>query len=106
MQKKELKHYLNQYHIFINQKNKAILPRWFINLNTYFDLIDNNCDELIKDIVKLSFRKGIKDKKILSILPITEASYYRIKKDILNFIFELFILDGYVSEEEIIESFQ
>lgn len=61
-------------------------------------------DEIIRQITDQVYIHGYNDRAVFIRLPISESSFYRIKKAIEEKIFGMCILAGYVSEEEILSN--
>ncbi len=65
------------------------------------ELLDTE-NELIKNVIDLSYIKGLKDKEILTRLPLSESGYYRLKNYIEEKIFQLCIVFGYVTKADVL----
>lgn len=111
MKKEELKYYLNKFSTikryikdeYISVSNKKVLiPKWVDKLEEYLNIIYAANDEVVKEIIKKYYFSNIPDKYVIKDLPISEATYYRIKKEILNILYELYVLDGYVKQDDIV----
>lgn len=68
----------------------------------YMDLIIKSEGNFVYDILIKSIIKGIPNKVVISRKPISDAAFYRMKKKLVNKIYELYILDGFVAQEEIL----
>ena len=109
MKKAELKEYLQIYSKIVtalkggkaytciyrnNRKQKIIFMEWAYRLPEY-----------IREIIWAEEDvKGRTDREVLSDIPISESSYYRYKRKFEEKLYELFIVDGYVSREEILKN--
>lgn len=116
MTKKELKYYLRIYYkiredvknkkisslvILYGRKRKVLIPKWVYCLEDILLIIRNRGGEFDVIINKFYFG-GLTDKRILVDEPLSESSYYRLKRKLEESIYELLILYGYVSEDEIL----
>lgn len=120
MTKRELKEFLTIYPLIkseLDKKQKSIMikrygrskkievPQWGYEIKAVLQTImKTEGDVYIKKIIKENFLRGRKDKSLLMDLPITESSYYRIKRHIEEKVYELYIIKGYVTEEEILQN--
>ncbi len=120
MTKRELKEFLTVYPLikseldkkqpsimikWYGRRKKIEIPIWGYELEILLQAImKTEGDVYIKKIIKESFLQGRKDKSLLMDLPITESSYYRIKRHIEEKVYELYIIKGYVTEEEILQN--
>ena len=64
--------------------------------------VDEN--EIVKEIIEKVYRKGADDKVLLSGLPVTESGYYRLKRKLEGKIYELYIVRGDVTQDEILSN--
>lgn len=109
MTKKELKQCLQQYIKIIGclqHKEKSVrlkIMPWMYKLPNILNQIKNaETNEVIKKIIKQSIEEGKTDREIFVNLAMSESTYYRCKRKILEKIFNLYILSGEVTFEEII----
>ena len=118
MTKKELKKYLRllpklvsaiethkpwTYIQISRKRQKVVIHSWLNNVLKYLIALYDNSDWVTKKIINDSYFNNTDDRNIFSTLPISEATYYRIKQQIVNKIFSLLILEGFVSYEEILK---
>ena len=119
MNKKDIKHYLKYYsqivratetgkeYITISGRRtsqKLKLPEWTKKLNEYVQIIlTSETDPIVKRLIQYSIIAGKSDREVLVRLPISEGSYYRLKRMFVERIYELYIYDGFLSREEILK---
>lgn len=119
MNKKDIKHYLKYYsqivratetgkeYIIISGRRtsqKLKLPDWAKKLNEYVQIIlTSETDPIVKRLIQYSIIAGKSDREVLVRLPISEGSYYRLKRMFVERIYELYIYDGFLSREEILK---
>ena len=87
------------------RKKKICIPEWFFKIEDVFQQIlsvDEN--EIVKEIIEKVYRKGADDKVLLSGLPVTESGYYRLKRKLEGKIYELYIVRGDVTQDEILSN--
>ena len=103
MKKEELKYYLNNFSKKNTNIDKKLSNRKLKEkLKEYLNIVYEVNDEIVKQIIENNYLNKKTDKIVIQELPISEATYYRIKKEILNILYELFILDGYVDRKDIV----
>ena len=61
--------------------------------------------DTVRQIIEFSYIKGCKDREVIMRLPVSDSGYYRIKRYIEEKIYELCIVYGYVTEEDILRNF-
>ena len=119
MQKRKLKQFLNLYPLLIDYikakqtevkiqlygRNKKLnIPIWLFKIESILQKItEAEEDVVVKEIIERVYRQGIDDKCVWTELPITESSYYRLKRKIEEKIYELYIASGDVTQDEILE---
>ena len=87
------------------RKHFIKIPVWAGRLEGFIqEIILNEKDEYFSKIIIDCYLKGRKDKSILSDNPISESTYYRWKRRFEDKIYQLFILEGVVSKNEIINN--
>lgn len=117
MKKEELKHYLNLYNLLkeaikkgeretniklYGRKKKVKIPEWLYKLEDIFEkIIYFEDDKLVAKVINRVYRHGDKDKRVMTSLLITESGDYRLKRKIEEKIYELYILSGDVTADEI-----
>ena len=88
-----------------NRKQKIIFKEWAYRMPEYISEIKQaEKDALLSEVIEKSVVAGKSDREVLSDMPISESSYYRNKGKFEEKLYELFIVDGYVSREEIIKN--
>lgn len=117
MKKKELKQCLQIYakikKALQNRNNTVEIKRkkrterieikpWMYKLPEYLGLLEKAESVLIRDLIRESIRNGENDQKVLWRLPVSESTFYRWKRQIIDKIYDLYILSGDVSAEEIL----
>ena len=120
MTKAELKRILQLYNqisreIF-ERKDKAIrrhygrkyiilIPTWAHLLTDFIKEVINQEDDIyFSKVISDCYLKGKKDKIILSENPVSESTFYRWKRKFEEKLYELYILEGYVTKNEIIDN--
>ena len=120
MTKAELKKILQLYHKIsreIREKKKEAIkehygrkyviqiPEWAWKLEGFInEVIENEEDIYFTKIIIDSYVKGKNDKVILVENPISESTFYRWKRKFEEKLYELYIAEGLVSKEEIIDN--
>lgn len=85
-----------------NRKQRIMFPEWLYKLPVYIeDIIKSEDNPLFTYIIRESVISGKTDKQTLTEVPLSESSYYRYKRQFENRLYDLFIVAGYVSREEI-----
>lgn len=82
-----------------------------LKIETYFSLkikeilleITKETDFIIKEIIVDFYLKGKTNKEVLNNYPISESSYYRLKNQILNLVYDFLIYYRYVSLKDILD---
>lgn len=78
------------------------IKSWMYRLPEYLALIEQAENYTIREIIKRSIRKGERELKIIHSVAVSESTYYRWKKQILDKIYDLYILSEDVTLEEIL----
>lgn len=86
------------------RKRVIEIPSWAKLIEKSIESIMQIGDKVVCTIVEQAYLKGCRDREIYMRLPISESSYYRIKRDIEGRIYEMCIVNGYVTEEDILEN--
>lgn len=81
---------------------KINIKPWMYKFPEYLYLIKENENCVIGEIIKRSIEKGEKDLKIWQTTAVSESTYYRLKKQIIDKIYNLYILAGDVRLDEIL----
>lgn len=84
------------------RKRQIVIKPWMYKLPEFLILIEDSENHIIRQIIKQSIKRGEKDKKVLCSIPVSESTYYRWKRQIVDKIYELYILSNDVTEEEIL----
>ncbi len=88
-----------------NRKQRIMFPEWLYKLPGYIeDIIKSEDNPLFTYIIRESVISGKTDKQTLTEVPLSESSYYRYKRKFENKLYELFIVAGYVTREEILRA--
>ncbi len=119
MNKKDIKYYLRYYaqivrateagseYVTISRRKtsqKLKLPEWTKKLKEYVQVVlTSETDPIVKRLIQYSIIAGKSDREVLVRLPISEGSYYRLKRMFVERIYELYIYDGFLSREEILK---
>lgn len=118
MTKEDIKHYLILYHeikdnldtnvseIEIKQygrkKHLKIAP-WINRLKTCIEeIIAYEKDIFAVKMIKENVIYGKKDKDVMKKLPVSESTYYRWKRKLVDKIYDWYISEGEVTKEEIL----
>ena len=120
MTKKELKYFLKLYPtiekaienkvskieiLIYGRKKKIEIPLWVHKLTDIFtQIIESEDNSLVSHIIEKAYKRGEDDRKVILRLPISESGYYRLKRRIEEKIYELYIVDGDVNQEEILNN--
>ena len=87
------------------RKKKICIPEWFFKIEDVFrQILSVDENEIVKEIIEKVYRKGADDKFLLSGLPVTESGYYRLKRKLEGKIYELYIVRGDVTQDEILSN--
>ena len=118
MKKSELKNFIQVYSelksmlserdaiIIIKKKRQKVrveIKPWMYKFSEYLSLIERTENNTIREIIRRSIAQGEKDLKVWQSVAVSESTYYRLKKQIVDKIYNLFILEGEVKMEEILE---
>ena len=118
MKKSELKNFIQVYSelkrmlsesdatVIIKKKRQKVrveIKPWMYRFSKYLSLIEQKENNTIREIIRRSIEQGEKDLKIWQSVAVSESTYYRLKKQIVDKIFNLYILEGEVKMEEILE---
>lgn len=89
---------------FYNHKRTIMIPIWLSKVEMFLNLIADKNDFIYKQIICLSYFRGITDVKVAMEISISIATLYRIKNKIEEVLFELLILDGLVDKSDILNN--
>lgn len=118
MKKSELKNFIQVYSelksmlsernatIIIKKKRQKVrveIKPWMYRFSEYLSLIERTENNTIREIIRRSIAQGEKDLKVWQSVAVSESTYYRLKKQIVDKIYNLYILEGEVKMEEILE---
>ncbi len=118
MKKSELKNFIRVYSelksmlsesdvtIIIKKKSQKVrieIKPWMYRFSKCLSLIEQTENNTIREIIRRSIEQGEKDLKVWQSVAVSESTYYRLKKQILDKIYNLYILEGEVKMEEILE---
>ena len=88
-----------------NRKQKIMLTEWLYKLPVYIeDIIKSEDNPLFTYIIRESVIFGKTDKQTLTEVPLSESSYYRYKRKFESKLYGLFVVEGYVTREEILRT--
>lgn len=120
MRKAELKRILQLYHQISREihekqseaikehygrKYRIKIPEWAWRLETFInEVVETEEDEYFTKIMIDSYVKGKSDKAILAENPISESTFYRWKRKVEEKLYELYIAEGLVSKDEIMDN--
>lgn len=118
MKKSELKNFIQVYSelksmlsernatIIIKKKRQKVrveIKPWMYRFSEYLSLIERTENNTIREIIRRSIAQGEKDLKVWQSVAVSESTYYRLKKQIVDKIYNLYILEGEVKMEENLE---
>lgn len=118
MKKSELKNFIQVYSelksmlsesdatIIIKKKSQKVrieIKPWMYRFSKYLSLIKQTENNTVREIIRRSVEQGEKDLKVWQSVAVSESTYYRLKKQIVDKIYNLYILEGEVKMEEILE---
>lgn len=86
------------------RKKSIEIPSWAYGIEKSICSIMRSGDEIVRQITEKLYLKGYKDHEVYMDLPVSESGFYRIKKSIEERIYEMCIVYGYVTENEIISN--
>lgn len=86
------------------QKKTIAFPEWTKRLEGYVEeVLKGESSPTAQEIIRESVMKGRADWKVMLDISISESSYYRMKRMITERIYELYISEGMVTREEILQ---
>ena len=86
------------------RKKIVEIPPWGFGIERSIRSIMKTSDPIVCKIAEQLYLKGYKDHEVYVNLPISVSGFYRIKKSIEERIYEMCIVYGYVTENEIISN--
>lgn len=87
------------------RKHIIQIPKWAHLLADFIrEVINQEDDKYFSKVMIDCYMKGKKDRIILLENPISESTFYRWKRKFEEKLYELYILEGYVSKTEIIDN--
>ena len=102
MKKSELKNFIQVYSelkrmlsesdatVIIKKKRQKVrveIKPWMYRFSKYLSLIEQKENNTIREIIRRSIEQGEKDLKIWQSVAVSESTYYRLKKQIVDKIF-------------------
>ena len=118
MKKSELKSFIQIYAelkslmskssdiVVIKKKNRNLkikIKPWMYRFPEFLSLIGQTENYIIREVIRRSIEQGEKDLKVWQSVAVSESAYYRWKKQIVEKIYNLYVLAGDVKLEEILE---
>lgn len=118
MKKSELKSFIHIYAelknllskrgdiVVIKKRNRNLkikIEPWMYRFPEFLYLIGQTENYTIREIIRRSIEQGEKDLKVWQSVAVSESAYYRWKKQIVEKIYNLYVLAGDVKMEEILE---
>lgn len=86
------------------QKKTLVFPEWTKRLEEYIqEILMGESSLVAQKIINESVIKGKADWKVMLDVSVSESSYYRVKRTIIERIYELYISEGLVTREEILQ---
>lgn len=86
------------------QKKTIVFAEWAKRLEGYVEeVLKGESSPTAQEIIRESVMKGRADWKVMLDISISESSYYRMKRMITERIYELYISEGMVTREEILQ---
>ena len=87
------------------RKKKVNIPHWAHHLVNYFEeILQAEDDFTVYHVIKWSYILGYSDKRLLTELPLSESGLYRVKSKIEDKVYQLYIVNGFVTLEEVISN--
>ena len=83
-------------------RRRVVVPEWYEEIFDILKSIYEYGDWIVKRVIEENYFKDSNKKNPMNNLPISEATYYRIKQQIVDKVYSLLILKGYVKKEEIL----
>ena len=96
MKLQEIKKYLKRYK---EQFDKSPIHKYLREIYYY------EKDEIIKAIIKENIYGDKTNTYLISVLPVSESDYFRLKNHLIDKIYHLMILDKKVDRDEILSEF-
>lgn len=86
------------------QKKTIVFAEWAKRLEGYVEeVLKGESSPTAQEIIRESVMKGRADWKVMLEVSISESSYYRMKRMITERIYELYVSEGMVTREEILQ---
>lgn len=86
-----------------NRKMRITIKPWMYKFPQFLALIEKSENYTVREIIKRSIEKGEKDFMVWQVVALSESTYYRWKKQIIEKIYNLYVLAGDVRLEEILQ---
>ena len=91
--------------IFGGEKRKIALTKEVKALNGILtDVLSTEECDCTKQILSEVIISGRRDKDVMYRLPVSESTYFRLKKELINKIYDMFIYYGFATKEEVLAS--
>ena len=85
------------------RKERITIKSWMYKLPEIIGLIEENeNDAIVKTIIKMNIRKRENDKRVLQNIAVSESTYYRLKRQIVEKIYNMYVILGEVKLKEIL----
>lgn len=86
-----------------NCKVRIKIKPWMYKFPKFLSMVEGSENRTVKEIIRRSIENGEKDLTIWQSIALSESTYYRWKKQVVEKIYNLYVLAGDVKIEEILE---
>lgn len=86
-----------------NRKVRVKIKSWMYKFPEFLNLVEKSENHTVREIIRRNIENGEKDLTIWQSVALSESTYYRWKKQIVDKIYNLYVLAGDVRLEEILE---
>ena len=86
-----------------NRKVRVKINPWMYKFPEFLNLVGRSENHTVREIIRRNIENGEKDLTIWQSVALSESTYYRWKKQIVDKIYNLYVLAGDVRLEEILE---
>ena len=86
-----------------NRKVRVKIKPWMYKFPEFLNLVEKSENHTVREIIRRNIENGEKDLTIWQSVALSESTYYRWKKQIVDKIYNLYVLAGDVRLEEILE---
>lgn len=86
-----------------NRKVRVKIKPWMYKFPEFLNLVEKSENHTVREIIRRNIENGEKDLTIWQSVALSESTYYLWKKQIVDKIYNLYVLAGDVRLEEILE---